>query len=80
MQPAAAAARTTIEFILRPKHDLYLDGPLRKLARVKKDSLYPCQMQKTQAFSCLFRHYAKHNGLRKEGKQISKLKYPCTDS
>jgi hypothetical protein len=24
-------------------------------------------MQKTQTFSCLFRHYAKHNGLRKEG-------------
>ena len=24
-------------------------------------------MQKTQNFSCLFRHYAKHNGLRKEG-------------
>jgi len=23
---------------------------------------YPCQMQKTQTFSCLFRHYAKHNG------------------
>jgi len=27
---------------------------------------YPCQMQKNQNFSCLFRHYAKHNGLRKE--------------
>jgi hypothetical protein len=24
-------------------------------------------MQKTQNFSCLFRHYAKHNGLSKEG-------------
>jgi RNA:NAD 2'-phosphotransferase (TPT1/KptA family) len=23
-------------------------------------------MQKNQAFSCLFRHYAKHNGLRRE--------------
>lgn len=30
------------------------------------DEPYPCQMQKTQQFSCLFRHYAKHNGLRKE--------------
>ena len=29
---------------------------------------YPCQMQKNQTFSCLFRHYAKHNGLKKEGK------------
>jgi len=27
-------------------------------------------MQKTQNFSCLFRHYAKHNGLRKEGREI----------
>jgi hypothetical protein len=27
---------------------------------------YPCQMQKNQNFSCLFRHYAKHNGLKKE--------------
>lgn len=24
-------------------------------------------MQKNQNFSCLFRHYAKHNGLKKEG-------------
>lgn len=31
---------------------------------------YPCQMQKNQNFSCLFRHYAKHNGLRKSGKSI----------
>lgn len=23
-------------------------------------------MQKNQTFSCLFRHYAKHNGLKKE--------------
>lgn len=28
---------------------------------------YPCQMQKNQTFSCLFRHYAKHNGLCKDG-------------
>ncbi len=28
--------------------------------------MYPCQMQKTQTFSCLFRHYAKHNGLDKD--------------
>ena len=25
-----------------------------------------CQMQRTQSFSCLFRHYAKHNGLCKD--------------
>jgi hypothetical protein len=28
-------------------------------------------MQKNQSFSCLFRHYAKHNGLRKEGALLS---------
>lgn len=34
---------------------------------VKTGEPYPCQMQKNQTFSCLFRHYAKHNGLKKEG-------------
>jgi len=43
-----------------------LEGSLRKLPRVTKGESYPCQMQKNQNFSCLFRHYAKHNGLRKE--------------
>ena len=35
---------------------------------------YPCQMQKNQTFSCLFRHYAKHNGLKKEGITIREEK------
>ena len=28
--------------------------------------LYPCQMQKSQNFSSLFRHYSKHTGLDKD--------------
>lgn len=35
------------------------------ILQVSKNEPYPCQMQKTQQFSCLFRHYAKHNGLEK---------------
>lgn len=64
----AANNRTpSVEFIVKPREDLYLEGSLRKLPRVLKNEPYPCQMQKAQSFSCLFRHYAKHNGLRKEG-------------
>lgn len=57
---------TSIDFIVKPKEDLYLEGSLRTLPRVSKGEPYPCQMQKNQTFSCLFRHYAKHNGLKKE--------------
>jgi speckle-type POZ protein len=64
--PAAARTNLSVEFIVKPKEDLYLGGSLRKLPRVSKGEPYPCQMQKNQNFSCLFRHYAKHNGLRKE--------------
>lgn len=63
---AVAARNLSIEFIVKPKEDLYLEGSLRRLPRVTRGEPYPCQMQKTQNFSCLFRHYAKHNGLRKE--------------
>lgn len=62
----SAARGGSVEFIVKPKEDLFLEGTLRKLPRVIKGEPYPCQMQKSQAFSCLFRHYAKHNGLRKE--------------
>lgn len=55
-----------VEFVVRPKEDLYLGGKLRRIKRVNKSEAYPCQMQKNQSFSCLFRHYAKHNGLKKE--------------
>ena len=65
---AAAVARQVapIEFVVRPREDLYLEGAVRILPRVTKGEGYPCQMQKNQTFSCLFRHYAKHNGLKKE--------------
>lgn len=41
-------------------------GGVRTIPRVLAGEGYPCQMQKNQTFSCLFRHYAKHNGLRKD--------------
>ena len=62
----AGSSDRSVEFIVKPREDLYLEGSLRKLPRVMKGEPYPCQMQKAQTFSCLFRHYAKHNGLRKE--------------
>lgn len=63
---AASRVNTSIEFVVIPQEDLYLEGGIRKLFRVATGVSYPCQMQKNQNFSCLFRHYAKHNGLRKE--------------
>jgi len=59
-------ASLSIEFVVKPREDLFLEGNVQRLRRVTSGDPYPCQMQKTQAFSCLFRHYAKHNGLRKE--------------
>ena len=56
----------SIEFVVIPQEDLFLEGEKRKLYRVGKGIPYPCQMQKNQNFGCLFRHYAKHNGLQKE--------------
>ena len=52
--------------MVKPRENLSLVGSKRTISRVSANDPYPCQMQKTQAFSCLFRHYAKHNGLRKE--------------
>jgi hypothetical protein len=63
---AAANPRPSIEFVVKPREDLFLRGGLRTIHRVQAGDGYPCQMQKNQNFSCLFRHYAKHNGLRKE--------------
>lgn len=80
---ASVRPNSTIEFVVVPQDDLFLEGGIRKLYRVTKGysfyflieciltaessgTPYPCQMQKNQSFSCLFRHYAKHNGLRKE--------------
>ena len=66
MATAAARPNTSIEFVVKPREDLYLEGKFKVLPRVQKGDPYPCQMQKNQTFSCLFRHYAKHNGLKKE--------------
>ncbi len=52
--------------MVKPRESLFLEGSIRRLPRVTRDDAYPCQMHKQQAFSCLFRHYAKHNGLKKE--------------
>lgn len=61
------AARTqSVEFVVKAREDLFLDGAHRTIPRVKANEPYPCQMQKNQNFSCLFRHYTKHNGLRQE--------------
>lgn len=49
----------------------WLTNYSRLFCVVETGENYPCQMQKSQTFSCLFRHYAKHNGLRKEGANIS---------
>lgn len=59
-------AQSSVEFVVRPRENLSLQGSIRTLPRVTKGEQYPCQMQKNQSFSCLFRHYAKHNGLTKE--------------
>lgn len=41
---AAQNNRTTsIEFIVKPKEDLFLTGKLRTLARVTKGQPYPCK-------------------------------------
>lgn len=85
----------SIEFIIKPREDLYLEGGIRRIPRVQQGitkiyllvslnmvtilsllgTPYPCQMQKNQNFSCLFRHYAKHNGLKKEG--ITCIRFMC---
>ena len=56
----------SVEFVVKPSEDLSLSGDHKTIHRVQKGKDYPCQMQKTQAFSCLFKHYAKHNGLKKD--------------
>lgn len=44
----ATANRTSIEFVVRPKEDLYLDGTLRRLPRVTKGKeLCPPHFSKT---------------------------------
>ena len=53
----------TIEFSVEAEEDLVLGGTARSIKRVRKGEKYPCLMHKSQKFSSLFRHYAKHHGL-----------------
>ena len=53
-------------FISKAAEDLILEGRERSLIRVRAGTPYSCLMLKNQRFSSLFRHYAKHHGLRKE--------------
>ncbi len=46
--------------------DLVHQGNLRSISRVRCGSSYTCIMTKNQRFSSLFRHYAKHHGLKKD--------------
>jgi len=62
----ADRAQEQVEFTVKPEEDLILEGTERTITRVQSGTPYSCLMLKTQRFSSLFRHYAKHHGLRKE--------------
>uniref|UniRef100_A0A7S2W1Z2 BTB domain-containing protein n=1 Tax=Rhizochromulina marina TaxID=1034831 RepID=A0A7S2W1Z2_9STRA len=55
-----------VEFTVKPEEDLILEGTERTITRVQAGTPYSCLMLKSQRFSSLFRHYAKHHGLRKD--------------
>eukprot|EP00639_Heterosigma_akashiwo_P029124 CAMPEP_0194687990 /NCGR_PEP_ID=MMETSP0295-20121207/16627_1 /TAXON_ID=39354 /ORGANISM="Heterosigma akashiwo, Strain CCMP2393" /LENGTH=316 /DNA_ID=CAMNT_0039576511 /DNA_START=194 /DNA_END=1140 /DNA_ORIENTATION=+ len=55
-----------VEFTVKAQEDLVLEGSERSIIRVRANAPYSCLMLKNQRFSSLFRHYAKHHGLRKE--------------
>ena len=57
----------SVAFTIRARENLLLEGQCKAIRRVAANNVYPCEMQKTQKFACLFRHYAKHKGLKKEG-------------
>jgi|LauGreSuBDMM15SN_2_FD.fasta_scaffold3364353_1 hypothetical protein len=46
----ATAANNSIEFIVKPTEDLYLEGDLKRICRVHEGQEYPCQMLKDQSF------------------------------
>ena len=46
----------SIEFVVKPREDLYLEGSTSIIKRVLQGTQYPCQMQRNQSFSCLFRY------------------------
>ncbi|CAM9612712.1 unnamed protein product [Chrysoparadoxa australica] len=55
-----------VEFVVKAQEDLILEGKERSLVRVRAGTPYSCLMLKNQRFSSLFRHYAKHHGLKKD--------------
>ncbi|KAG5185888.1 BTB/POZ protein [Tribonema minus] len=61
-----ASVNEHVEFVVKAAEDLILEGKERSLVRVRAGTPYSCLMLKNQRFSSLFRHYAKHHGLRKE--------------
>ena len=46
----ATASNNSIEFIVKPTEDLYLEGDLKSIRRVPEGQEYPCQMLKDQSF------------------------------
>ncbi|CAM9145278.1 unnamed protein product [Discosporangium mesarthrocarpum] len=63
---ARTQADTHVEFVVKPAEDLILEGSEKTVIRVRAGTPYSCLMLKNQRFSSLFRHYAKHHGLRKD--------------
>ncbi|CAM9317507.1 unnamed protein product, partial [Phaeothamnion confervicola] len=55
-----------VEFVVKAAEDLILEGTERRIVRVRAGTPYSCLMLKQQRFSSLFRHYAKHHGLKKD--------------
>jgi hypothetical protein len=70
---AAPGGGEQVEFTVKPLEDLLLEGAERTITRVRADTPYSCLMLKNQRFSSLFRHYAKHHGLKKVGHQVQRL-------
>ncbi len=74
MPPLPQTAVPNVEFIVRAAEDLVLAGSVQNIVRVTSGNVYSCLMLKTQRFSSLFRHYAKHHGLKRDD-----LEYSFTD-
>jgi len=66
MSTRSTSREDQVEFTVKPEEDLILEGTERTIIRVHAGTPYSCLMLKTQRFSSLFRHYAKHHGLKKD--------------
>uniref|UniRef100_A0A6U4KVI1 BTB domain-containing protein n=1 Tax=Phaeomonas parva TaxID=124430 RepID=A0A6U4KVI1_9STRA len=66
MSRGPADQEPSVEFIVKADEDLYLEGSQRTIPRVRAGNQYSCLMKVQQTFNSLFRHYAKHHGLRKD--------------